>query len=132
MQSPTFTETFGDDIWNAPYYTPADEIGRLIPLGKRKSSGKRNMALVERNGVRTRMHRGVLHSVTPGVRSGAFREDLDHHVLPDLRVIMPKSDRSYFALPIAATAAASRRAPGQNLLAKLPAIALRGHVARIT
>ena len=50
-------------MWNAPYYTPADEIGRLIPLGKRKSSGKRNMALVDRNGVR---HECVAESFTQG------------------------------------------------------------------
>jgi len=63
VQSPTFTETFGHDTWNAPYYTPADEIGRLIPLGKRKSSGKRNMVLVDRNGVR---HECIAESFTQG------------------------------------------------------------------
>ncbi|WP_035687309.1 ImmA/IrrE family metallo-endopeptidase [Bradyrhizobium sp. Cp5.3] len=61
VQSPTFIETFGNDMWNAPYYTPADEIGRLIPLGKRKSSGKRNMVLVDRNGVR---HECIAESFT--------------------------------------------------------------------
>jgi hypothetical protein len=40
VQSPSFTETFGDNMWKA-YYTPADDIGRLIPQGKMKSSGKR-------------------------------------------------------------------------------------------
>jgi hypothetical protein len=63
VQSPAFTETFGNDIWNASYYTPADEIGRLIPLGKRKSSGKRNMVLVDRNGVR---HECIAESFTQG------------------------------------------------------------------
>ncbi|WP_354257396.1 ImmA/IrrE family metallo-endopeptidase [Bradyrhizobium sp. F1.13.3] len=61
VQSPAFTETFGHDMWNTPYYTPADEIGRLIPLGKRKSSGKRNMVLVDRNGVR---HECIAESFT--------------------------------------------------------------------
>jgi hypothetical protein len=63
VQSPAFTEAFGSDMWNAPYYTPADEIGRLIPLGKRKSSGKRNMALVDRNGTR---HECIAESFTQG------------------------------------------------------------------
>jgi hypothetical protein len=63
VQSPAFTETFGNDIWKASYYTPADEIGRLIPLGKRKSSGKRNMVLVDRNGVR---HECIAESFTQG------------------------------------------------------------------
>ena len=65
VQSPTFTETFGDDIWNAPYYTPADEIGRLIPLGKRKSSGKAQHGARGAERRQTRMHREVLHSGTP-------------------------------------------------------------------
>ena len=29
VQSPSFTETFGENLWKA-YYTPADDIGRLI------------------------------------------------------------------------------------------------------
>ena len=31
VQSASFTETFGSGVWSASYYTPADEIGRLIP-----------------------------------------------------------------------------------------------------
>lgn len=63
VQSPAFTQTFGNDTWNSPYYTPADEIGRLVPLGKRKSSGKRNMVLVDRNGGR---HECIAESFTQG------------------------------------------------------------------
>jgi hypothetical protein len=60
VQSVSFTETFGDNLWKA-YYTPADEIGRLIPQGKMKSSGKRNLVLVDRNGVR---HECIAESFT--------------------------------------------------------------------
>jgi Zn-dependent peptidase ImmA (M78 family) len=60
VQSRLFTETFGDNLWKA-YYTPADDIGRLIPQGKMKSSGKRNLMLVDRNGVR---HECVAESFT--------------------------------------------------------------------
>lgn len=60
VQSVSFTETFGDNLWKA-YYTPADDIGRLIPQGKVKSSGKRNLVLVDRNGVR---HECIAESFT--------------------------------------------------------------------
>lgn len=60
VQSVSFTETFGDNLWKA-YYTPADDIGRLIPQGKMKSSGKRNLVLVDRNGVR---HECIAESFT--------------------------------------------------------------------
>jgi hypothetical protein len=60
VQSISFTETFGDNLWKA-YYTPADDIGRLIPQGKMKSSGKRNLVLVDRNGVR---HECIAESFT--------------------------------------------------------------------
>ena len=63
VQSTSFTQSFGDNFWNSAYYTPADEIGRLVPLAKRKSSGKRNMALVDRNGVR---HECIAESFTQG------------------------------------------------------------------
>lgn len=60
VQSPSFTETFGENFWKA-YYTPADDIGRLIPQGKMKSSGKRNLVLIDRNGVR---HECIAESFT--------------------------------------------------------------------
>jgi Zn-dependent peptidase ImmA (M78 family) len=60
VQSLSFTETFGSNLWKA-YYTPADDIGRLIPQGKMKSSGKRNLVLVDRNGVR---HECIAESFT--------------------------------------------------------------------
>jgi len=49
VQSPRFTEVFGSYVWNE-LYTPDDEIGALVPLGRRRSSGKRQIALVDRNG----------------------------------------------------------------------------------
>lgn len=61
VQSPSFAQMFGENFWNASYYTPADEIGRLIPQGKMKSSGKRNMVLVDRNGTR---HECIAESFT--------------------------------------------------------------------
>ena len=61
VQSTSFTQMFGENSWNATYYTPADEIGRLIPQGRRKSSGKRNMVLVDRNGTR---HECIAESFT--------------------------------------------------------------------
>jgi Zn-dependent peptidase ImmA (M78 family) len=60
VQSVSFTETFGDNLWKA-YYTPADDIGRLVPQGKMKSSGKRNLVLVDRNGAR---HECIAESFT--------------------------------------------------------------------
>jgi hypothetical protein len=51
IQSDAFTATFGQYPWK-PYYTPDDELGAFIPLGKRRASGKRSLALVDRNGVR--------------------------------------------------------------------------------
>ncbi len=63
VQSSSFTTTFGTEMWTASYYTPSDEIGRLVPLGKRKSSGKRNMVLVDRNGIR---HECIAESFTQG------------------------------------------------------------------
>jgi hypothetical protein len=60
VQSHSFTETFGENLWKA-YYTPADDIGRLIPQGKMRSSGKRNLVLVDRNGIR---HECIAESFT--------------------------------------------------------------------
>lgn len=51
IQSDAFPATFGQYPWK-PYYTPDDELGAFIPLGKRRASGKRLLALVDRNGVR--------------------------------------------------------------------------------
>ena len=47
-------------MWKA-YYTPDDDLGALIPQGKRKSSGKRSLVLIDRNGDR---HECIAESFT--------------------------------------------------------------------
>ena len=49
IESPTFRDVFKGLEWK-PYYTPDDEIGRLVPLGKRRSSGKQSLSLKDANG----------------------------------------------------------------------------------
>lgn len=51
IQSDRFTELFGAYAWK-DVYTPDDPIGALVPIGKRRSSGKQSICLVDRNGVR--------------------------------------------------------------------------------
>jgi hypothetical protein len=51
IQSSSFTDMFGTYDWQE-FYTPSDEIGSFIPLGKRRASGKRGLFLVDRNGDR--------------------------------------------------------------------------------
>ncbi|RZJ46650.1 MAG: ImmA/IrrE family metallo-endopeptidase [Brevundimonas sp.] len=47
--SPKFTEIFGDIQW-PDYFTPDTPIGAMVPVGRRKMSGKREITLVDRNG----------------------------------------------------------------------------------
>lgn len=51
IQSNRFTELFGQYGWKDAY-TPDDDLGAFIPLGPRRSSGKRSIALTDRNGDR--------------------------------------------------------------------------------
>lgn len=51
VSSNRFSATFGDHAWSS-IYTPDDQLGRLIPLQGRRSSGKREVVLVDRNGDR--------------------------------------------------------------------------------
>jgi Zn-dependent peptidase ImmA (M78 family) len=51
VQSPRFTQTFGQYGWKDSY-TPDDELGAFIPLGKKRASGKRSFALTDLNGDR--------------------------------------------------------------------------------
>ena len=51
VSSSTFARMFDDHRW-PQFYTPDDQIGRLVPIGKRKSSGKQEMVLTDRNGDR--------------------------------------------------------------------------------
>lgn len=60
IQSESFTAVFGTYAWKQTY-TPDDDIGALIPLNGSKSSGKRNLVLVDRNGDR---HECIAESFT--------------------------------------------------------------------
>jgi hypothetical protein len=60
VQSSNFTAVFGGHQW-ASVYTPDDQLGRLVPLGSRKSSGKREVILIDSNGDR---HKCIAESFT--------------------------------------------------------------------
>jgi hypothetical protein len=60
ISSNSFSEVFGQHPW-PPALTPNDQLGRLIPLGRRKSSGKRVVVLVDRNG---QHHECIVESFT--------------------------------------------------------------------
>jgi hypothetical protein len=49
VQSDGFTKIFGQYDW-ADIYTPDDDIGALVPIGNRRASGKRSIALIDQNG----------------------------------------------------------------------------------
>ena len=60
IASNAFTKAFGDYPWPSAY-TPDDQLGCLVPIGKRKSSGKREVVLIDRNGDR---HECIAESFT--------------------------------------------------------------------
>ena len=60
IPSNAFTKVFGDHPW-ASVYTLDDQLGRLVSLGKRKSSGKREVVLTDSNGNR---HECIAESFT--------------------------------------------------------------------
>jgi hypothetical protein len=62
IQSDSFTQLFGQYAWKEAY-TPDDPIGALVPLGGRRSSGKRSLGLTDRNGER---HDCVAESFSTG------------------------------------------------------------------
>ncbi|MGJ0454295.1 MAG: ImmA/IrrE family metallo-endopeptidase [Methylocystis sp.] len=62
IQSKKFTELFDQYRWK-DVYTPDDDLGAFIPLGRRRSSGKRSIALTDRNGDR---HECVAESFSTG------------------------------------------------------------------
>ena len=62
IQSEKFTELFDRYRWK-DVYTPDDDLGAFIPLGRRRSSGKRSIALTDRNGER---HECVAESFSTG------------------------------------------------------------------
>ncbi len=51
IQSEQFTQLFGCHAWPETY-TPDDQLGALVPVGKRRSSGKQSIGLTDRNGDR--------------------------------------------------------------------------------
>jgi Zn-dependent peptidase ImmA (M78 family) len=57
-----FAEQFGAPTWSDEY-TPDDDIGALIPIGSRKSSGKRSLAMVDQNNV---SHECIAESFSTG------------------------------------------------------------------
>lgn len=60
VASPSFSEVFGSPAWPA-HFTPSDDIGAVVPIGKRRASGKRTIALADRNGDR---HECVIEAFT--------------------------------------------------------------------
>ncbi|RWK53161.1 ImmA/IrrE family metallo-endopeptidase [Mesorhizobium sp.] len=60
VASPRFTEIFGSPAWPV-HFTPSDEIGAVVPIGKRRASGKRTFALTDRNGDR---HECIIEAFT--------------------------------------------------------------------
>jgi hypothetical protein len=62
IQSDRFTETFGNYPWKDAY-TPDDEIGALVPVGKRRASGKRSLGMRDTNGV---LHDCIAESFSTG------------------------------------------------------------------
>lgn len=60
VQSASFTEMFGAHAWKESY-TPNDDIGALVPLGKRKSSRKRQLGLTDVDGT---LHECVAEAFT--------------------------------------------------------------------
>jgi len=51
VPSPRFLELFGHIQWEE-YYTPDDEIGAMIPVGRQRMTDKRILILLDCNGVR--------------------------------------------------------------------------------
>lgn len=49
VPSPAFVEIVGDPAW-PEVFTPDDELGGMVPLGKRRMSAPRTLSLTDRNG----------------------------------------------------------------------------------
>lgn len=62
IQSSEFTKIFGAYAWKDTY-TPDDVLGSLVPIGKRKSSGKRSISLRDKNGD---LHECIAESFSSG------------------------------------------------------------------
>lgn len=62
VASPLFVQIFGE-LSLPDEFTPDDAIGGMVPVGKRKASGKRELVLHDRNGVR---HECIAEAFTQG------------------------------------------------------------------
>jgi hypothetical protein len=62
IASPRFAELFGQIDWK-DYYTPDDALGRMVPIGGRRATGKRPFAMSDRNGDK---HECVAEAFTQG------------------------------------------------------------------
>lgn len=62
IPSPSFYEQFGE-LQLPEFFTPNDEIGAMVPVGKRKASGKREIVLEDRDKV---IHECVAEAFTQG------------------------------------------------------------------
>jgi Zn-dependent peptidase ImmA (M78 family) len=62
VSSPSFDQVFGKLDWPTEF-TPDDEIGAMIPIGKKRMSRPRNISLRDRNGT---LHECVAESFTQG------------------------------------------------------------------
>ena len=60
VPSNSFSRAFSVNSWPS-VYTPDDPLGRLVPLGKRRASGKHDVVLTDRNGDR---HECIAESFT--------------------------------------------------------------------
>lgn len=60
IASESFRDSFGVPSWPS-IFTPDDEVGAMIPIGKRRASGKKSLGLRDRNGV---MHDCVAEAFT--------------------------------------------------------------------
>ena len=49
IPSQSFKEFFGQSAW-PQYFTPDDQIGAMVPMGKRRMTGKRSLVLKDSNG----------------------------------------------------------------------------------
>jgi Zn-dependent peptidase ImmA (M78 family) len=62
VPSTRFAEEFGELAW-PQVLTPEDALGKFVPLGKRRASGKRSMSLTDRNGT---AHECIAESFSTG------------------------------------------------------------------
>lgn len=85
IASDSFSRIFGALPWPSTF-TPDDEVGALVPLGKRRASGKRSLGLTDRNGV---MHECIAEAFTQGYQ--VFVLIHAQSTLTATRIILPSA-----------------------------------------